>query len=441
MRAYERLLNYVKIYTTSDEETGLTPSTSRQFDLANQLACEMKSIGVQNVYVDEKCYVYGEIPATKGYEDVPKIGFIAHMDTAPDFSGENVNPQVIEGYDGGDVKLGQSGRILYVKDFPHLLKLAGRTLITTDGTTLLGADDKAGVAEIMTMAEEIIKEEIPHGKICIGFTPDEEIGCGADFFDLERFGADFAYTVDGGEENEIEFENFNAASAEVFIKGFSIHPGDSKNKMRNASLVAMEFHQMLPGGDAPQYTEGYEGFFHLHHMSGDVSNSNLKYIVRDHDRARFEFRLEMLRHNCKLLNEKYGDGIVKVEIKEEYRNMREKIEPCMHLVENAKKAGKIVTGEEAKEVPVRGGTDGARLSFMGLPCPNLGTGGYACHGPYEHITAEAMDIQVNILKEIVKLYSFDDGVNISSLRKAIMDVENGRSTLKEHELVEVDIDD
>lgn len=403
MRAYERFLNYVKIYTTSDEESGCTPSTSCQFDLANKLVEEMRELGLQNVHVDEKCYVYGEIPATREYENVARIGFIAHMDTAPDFTGQNVKPQVIEGYDGKDVKLGESGRVLSVKDFPHLRELAGRTLITTDGTTLLGADDKAGVSEIMTMAEEIIREDIPHGKICIAFTPDEEIGCGADFFDVEGFGADFAYTVDGGAENEIEFENFNAASAEVWIKGLSIHPGDSKDKMINASLVAMEFNQMLPTGDIPRHTEEYEGFFHLCNMSGDVSNASLKYIVRDHDAAIFDFRLEMLRHNCEVLNKKYGEGTVNIKITEEYRNMREKIESCMYLVENAKKAGKIVTGKEAIEVPIRGGTDGARLSFMGLPCPNLGTGGYAFHGPYEHITVEAMDIQVKIMKEIVKL--------------------------------------
>lgn len=405
MRAYERFLNYVKIHTTSDEESGCTPSTSRQFDLANKLVEEMRELGLENVHVDEKCYVYGEIPATREYENVARIGFIAHMDTAPDFTGQNVKPQVIEGYDGKDVKLGESGRVLSVKDFPHLRELAGRTLIITDGTTLLGADDKAGVSEIMTMAEEVIREEIAHGKICIAFTPDEEIGCGADFFDVEGFGVDFAYTVDGGTENEIEFENFNAASAEVWIKGFSIHPGDSKDKMINASLVAMEFNQMLPTGDIPRHTEKYEGFFHLCNMTGDVSNASLKYIVRDHNAAIFDFRLEMLRHNCEILNEKYKEGTVSIKITEEYRNMREKIEPCMHLVENAKKAGKIVTGKEAIEVPIRGGTDGARLSFMGLPCPNLGTGGHACHGPYEHITAEAMDTQVQILKEIIKLYS------------------------------------
>lgn len=405
MRAYERFLDYVKIYTTSDEESGTTPSSACQFDLAGRLAQEMRALGVENVRVDENCYVYGEIPATAGYENAAKLGFIAHMDTAPDFEGENVNPQVIENYDGKDVKLGESGRVLRVKDFPHLSDFVGKTLITTDGTTLLGADDKAGVSEIMTMVEEIIKEEIPHGKICIGFTPDEEIGCGADSFDVENFGADFAYTVDGGAENEIEFENFNAASAEVKIKGFAIHPGDSKNKMRNASLVAMEFNGMLPSADIPACTEGYEGFFHLNNMTGDVSNATLKYIVRDHDATTFDFRLQTLKHIAAILNEKYATEAVTIKITEEYRNMREKIEPCMHLVENAKKAGVAVTGKVATEVPIRGGTDGARLSFMGLPCPNLGTGGYACHGPYEHITAESMDTEVAIMKEIVKIYS------------------------------------
>ncbi len=309
MRAYERLLNYVKVYTTSEDEQEIVPSTSRQFDLGNQLAKELKSIGVQDVRIDDKCYVYGVIPATAGLEDKPAIGFIAHMDTAPDFSGENVNPQIIPDYDGTDVKLGESEYTLTLKDFPHLADLKGRTLITTDGTTLLGADDKAGVAEIMTMAEQIIKENIPHGKICIGFTPDEEVGRGADFFDVEGFGADFAYTVDGGAENEIEYENFNAAGAKVKIKGFSVHPGSSKNTMINAALVAMEFNSMLPAGDTPANTEEYEGFFHLCEMSGDVSDASLDYIIRDHDSAMFACRQEMMRHIAKLLNEKYGEGI------------------------------------------------------------------------------------------------------------------------------------
>ncbi|MGN0355661.1 MAG: peptidase T [Muricoprocola sp.] len=404
MRAYERLLNYVKVYTTSDDESEATPSSQRQFDLGNQLAQELESLGAQNVRIDDTCYVYGEIPATPGMEEKPVIGFIAHMDTAPDFSGEGVCPQIIENYDGKDVKLGASGRILSVKDFPHLPDLAGRTLITTDGNTLLGADDKAGVAEIMTLAEELLKGGKPHGKICIAFTPDEEVGRGADHFDVPGFGAEFAYTVDGGAENEIEYENFNAAGVQVEIKGFSVHPGSSKDTMINASLVAMEFNNMLPTGDTPRDTEGYEGFFHLHDMSGDVCQAKLEYIVRDHSAEMFACRKEMMRHIAKLLNEKYGEGTVTLTIKEQYRNMKEKIEPCMHLIENAKKASEMA-GCVPQTVPIRGGTDGARLSFMGLPCPNLGTGGYAFHGPYEHITAEGMDKAVEVLKNIVSLYA------------------------------------
>ncbi len=451
MRAYERLLNYVKVFTTSDEANETTPSTQRQFDLANQLVEEMKEIGISDVRVDKTGYVYGVIPATEGYEHAPKIGFIAHMDTAPDFSGENVKPQLIENYDGGDVALGESGCMLCVKDFPHLptLKgrtlittdgttllgaddkagiaeimtlagesgcmlcvkdfphlptLKGRTLITTDGTTLLGADDKAGIAEIMTLAETLLTKNIPHGTVCIGFTPDEEIGRGADAFDVPGFGAEFAYTVDGGAENEIEYENFNACGAKVTIKGFSVHPGSSKDTMINASLVAMEFNAMLPSGDTPRDTDGYEGFFHLHDMKGDVSSAELDYIIRDHSETMFECRQETMRHIEKLLNEKYGAGTVSLEITQQYRNMKEKIEPCMHLIENAKLAAKSA-GLEPKIVAIRGGTDGARLSFMGLPCPNLGTGGYAYHGQYEHITVEGMDKAVEVLKGIVELYA------------------------------------
>ena len=403
MKAYERLLNYVKVHTTSCDESETTPSTQRQFDLGNQLAREMKALGVSDVRIDEKCYVYGVIPATAGLEGAPAIGFIAHMDTAPDFSGENVKPQIIENYDGGDVALGTE-RVLAVKDFPHLAKLGGRTLITTDGTTLLGADDKAGVAEIMTLAEELLKGDIPHGKICIGFTPDEEVGRGADFFDVEGFGAQFAYTMDGDAENQIEYENFNACGANVTFKGFSVHPGSSKDTMINASLVAMEFNNMLPSGDTPRDTEGYEGFFHLCGMSGDVSDAKLEYIVRDHSAEMFECRKETLRHITKLLQEKYGSDAVTLEIIEQYRNMKEKIEPCMHLIENAKQAIRDA-GMVPVEVPIRGGTDGARLSYMGLPCPNLGTGGHAFHGPYEHITAEGMDLAVEVMKGIVKLYA------------------------------------
>ncbi|MCD7765776.1 MAG: peptidase T [Lachnospiraceae bacterium] len=412
MRAYERLLQYVKIFTTSDEESETVPSTARQLDLAKLLVEEMTELGVSRARVDEKGYVYGEIPATAGYEHAPAIGFIAHMDTAPDFCGEHVSPMMIEDYDGQDFVLGTSGRILSAKDFLHLPQLKGRTLITTDGTTLLGADDKAGIAEILTMAEEILHadRDFLHGKICLAFTPDEEIGRGADEFDVPGFGADFAYTVDGGAENEIEYENFNAAAAKVKIRGLSVHPGSSKDTMINAALVAMEFNSMLPSGDTPRDTEGYEGFFHLHSMSGDVSEAVLEYIIRDHSTAMYDCRLETLRHIARLLNEKYGEGTVTLTIREQYRNMREKIEDCMHLIDNAKKAAEAA-GLTPVTLPIRGGTDGARLSFMGLPCPNLGTGAYACHGPYEHITMEGMDAVVSVLKEIVRLYADVDTAN------------------------------
>lgn len=404
MRAYERLLKYVKIHTTSEETSENTPSSRRQFALAELLVQELRDLGVTDIRLDEKCYIYARIPATEGMECAPALGFIAHMDTAPDFCGENVTPQIIPDYNGEKIALGQSGLILSPEVFPHLHSLKRCTLITTDGTTLLGADDKAGLAEIMTMVEEIIKEKIPHGTICIGFTPDEEIGRGADYFDVEGFGADYAYTVDGGAENAIEYENFNAAGAKVKIKGLSVHPGDSKDTMLNAALVAMEFNQMLPSGDTPCNTEGYEGFYHLCEMKGDVSEAILEYIVRDHDAALFEARLYTLRHIEKLLNEKYGPGTVTLTIREQYRNMKEKIEPCMHLIDNAKQAVQNI-GLQPETVPIRGGTDGARLSYMGLPCPNLGTGGYGFHGPYEHIAAESMDHVVSVLKEIVKLYT------------------------------------
>lgn len=404
MRAYERLLKYVKLHTTSDESRESTPSTERQFALARLLVQELQGLGVTDVTLDEKCYIYARIPATEGLEHVPVLGFIAHMDTAPDFSGVNVNPQIIPEYNGENIALGQSGLTLSPEFFPHLQYLKGCTLITTDGTTLLGADDKAGLAEIMTMTEEIISAKLPHGTICIGFTPDEEIGRGADFFDIKRFGADYAFTVDGGAENTIEYENFNAAGAKVVIRGLSVHPGDSKDTMINASLVAMEFNAMLPAGDTPRHTEGYEGFYHLCEIKGNVSEATLSYIVRDHDAALFEARLYTLRHIQKLLNEKYGSGTVTLTIQEQYRNMKEMIEPCMHLIDNAKQAVKN-TGLQPLTLPIRGGTDGARLSYMGLPCPNLGTGGYGFHGPYEHITAEGMDRAVAVLKEIVQLYT------------------------------------
>lgn len=404
MRAYERLLNYVRIWTTSDEDSETVPSSDRQLDLAKILVEEMKAMGVMDARVDEKGYVYGSLKATEGMEDKPAIGFIAHMDTAPDFNGRDVKPQLIENYNGGDVCLGDSGRTLSVSDFPHLKELKGRTLITTDGTSLLGADDKAGIADIMTAIDEIIKENRPHGRLCIGFTPDEEVGKGADFFDVKGFGADFAYTVDGSKEGEIEYENFNASEAVFKVHGVNVHPGEAKNIMVNASLIAMEINKMLPDNETPRHTEGYEGFYHLTDMTGNVEHAELKYIVRDHDGKLFSDREERLRSIERLMNQKHGEGTVELEIRESYRNMKEKIEACMHLIENAKTAIKK-EGIEPKVSPIRGGTDGARLSFMGLPCPNLGTGGYAFHGPFEHITVEGMDKAVNIIKNIVDIYA------------------------------------
>ncbi len=404
MRAYERLLNYVRIWTTSDEDSETVPSSDRQLDLAKILVEEMKAMGVMDARVDEKGYIYGSLKATEGMGDKPAIGFIAHMDTAPDFNGRDVKPQLIENYDGGDVCLGDSGRTLSVSDFPHLKELKGRTLITTDGTSLLGADDKAGIADIMTAIDEIIKENRPHGRLCIGFTPDEEVGKGADFFDVTGFGADFAYTVDGSKEGEIEYENFNASEAVFKVHGVNVHPGEAKNIMVNASLIAMEINKMLPDNETPRHTEGYEGFYHLTDMTGNVEHAELKYIVRDHDGKLFSDREERLRSIERLMNQKHGEGTVELEIRESYRNMKEKIEACMHLIENAKTAIKK-EGIEPKVSPIRGGTDGARLSFMGLPCPNLGTGGYAFHGPFEHITVEGMDKAVNIIKNIVDIYA------------------------------------
>lgn len=404
MRAYERLLRYVRVSTASSEESAASaPSTARQFDLAKLLADEMRGLGLQSVETDDYCYVCGYLPATPGLESAPRLGLIAHMDTSPDFSGEAVKPRIVEDYDGEDVVLGDSGLTLSTAMFPHLKKLRGRTLIVTDGKTLLGADDKAGIAEILTLAEELIAGGKPHGKLCICFTPDEEIGHGTEHFPIEKLGADAAYTLDGGEEGEIVFENFNACEADLSFKGVNIHPGSAKNAMVNAALVAMEFNTMLPSGDTPRRTEGYEGFFHLTSVSGNVEQARSRYIVRDHDAAKFGMRKETMRHAEKLINEKYGPGTVKLILREQYRNMAEKIRPENdYLVEDAVRAIRAA-GLAPITDPIRGGTDGAQLSWMGLPCPNLGTGGYAFHGPYEHITAEGMDKCVEILHGIVGL--------------------------------------
>ena len=403
MRAYERLLKYVKVYTTSDPNSGTHPSTMRQFDLARQLVDELKALGLADAFVDEHCYVYATLPATPGSENAKPLGLIAHMDTADDAPGENVNPQIHETYDGGKVVLPATGAVLDPAVFPFLTEMKGQTLITTDGATLLGADDKAGVAEIMTALERIIAEKRPHGKLCIGFTPDEEIGEGASLFDVPGFGAAYAYTVDGEDVGEISYENFNAAAAVVTVHGFSVHPGSAKNTMVNAQNVAMEFHAALPAFDRPEHTEGREGFFHLTSMQGDVTTTHLGYIVRDHDAAKFAARKAQMQHIAACLNEKYGAGTVELDLHDSYCNMLEKIEPHFHLVENARTAIRAA-GLEPIETPVRGGTDGATLSYMGLPCPNLGTGGFNFHGPCECITAEKMDQSVEILLNIVDLY-------------------------------------
>lgn len=403
MRAYERFLQYVKVYTTSDEESSTHPTTARQLDLGRMLVAQLEELGLKDARLDEYGYVYATLPATPGCEQAAGLGFIAHMDTAPGTSGENVNPQIHENYDGGDVLLPATGAVLKPAEFPFLSEMKGQTLITTDGSTLLGADDKAGVAEIMTMVERLIREGRPHGKICIGFTPDEEVGQGADLFDVDGFGAAYAYTVDGDDVGEISYENFNAAAAAVKIHGLSVHPGSAKNTMRNALSLAMEYHAALPAFECPEHTEGREGFFHLCDLQGDVSEAVFHYIIRDHDADRFAVRKAQMQQVADRLNEKYGAGTVELELTDSYRNMLEKIRPHFHLVENARAAIRAV-GLTPVESPIRGGTDGATLSYKGLPCPNLGTGGFNFHGPMECITVEKMDQAVEVLLNLADLY-------------------------------------
>jgi peptidase T len=404
MRAYERLLRYVVVRTPSDEESETVPSSDCQFELAKLLEEELKELGVADAFTDERCYVYGHIPATKGYEDKTGIGFVAHMDTVSDFCDHEIVPIVTENYDGKDFVLGDSGRSICIDTFKDLPSLKGRTLITSDGTTILGADDKAGIAEIMTMIERIRDEKIPHGPISVAFTPDEETGMGVAYFDLERFGAEYGYTLDGDTEGEIQYENFNACKADFSIEGVNVHPGSSKDTMVNANLVAMEINQMLPNCETPRDTQDYEGFYHLLSMSGEVRHAELHYIIREHDAAMFESRQRTLRHIEKIMNERWGQGTVTLTITQQYRNMAEVITDCMHLIERAKTACENA-GVTPIVSPIRGGTDGAHLSFKGLPCPNLGTGGHGYHGPYEHISAEGMDKSVDVITELVKLYA------------------------------------
>lgn len=400
MKVEERLLKYVSYWTTSEEPVSKIPSSDREFTLGRILESELKELGLQHVILTDHCYVYGLLPATLSMEHRQAIGFIAHMDTAPDYSGENVKPQIIPNYDGQDVLLKGSGAYLKVSDFPSLTSLKGRTLITTDGTTLLGADDKAGIAEILTALEELIAEGTPHGDLWVGFTPDEEVGAGADLFDLNYFKADYAYTVDGDYEGEIAYENFNAASAVFTISGVNVHPGEAKDIMVNAALVGCEIASRLPEQETPAHTADREGFYHLTDMSGDVSHATLSYIVRDHDKDIFESRLNLLRTLEIETNQKYGSGTVTLEITPSYENMLSVIQDKMYIVDLAREAISSV-GLEPVSRPVRGGTDGARLSFMGLPCPNLGTGGYGFHGPYEHISVEGMETAVRIIKAIM----------------------------------------
>lgn len=403
MRAYERFLQYAVIHTTSDDTSGLTPSSQCQFDLARHLVEEMHRLGIPDAHVDGKCYVYGSIPASPGCEDLPALGFCAHLDTAS-FNGKNVRPRLVPDYDGGDIVLGTSGRVLSPAQFPHLPQLRGKTLIVTDGATLLGADDKAGIAEILTMAETVLDRGLPHSRLCFSFPPDEEIGAGAKDLDLEKLGADVAYTVDGGELGMIQYESFNAAIARITITGIGVHPGHAKNIMRSALLVAHQLQAMLPGGETPQDTEGYEGFFHLTSLRGTVEEAEMEYIIRDHDETLFEGRKRTLLHIARLLNDRWGEGTVRVELRDQYRNMAEVIRDHLDLIETAKKAT-LLAGVQPATPPIRGGTDGCQLSFRGLPCPDLGTGAYACHGPYEHITAEDMDKVTEILLNIVGLHA------------------------------------
>ncbi len=400
MKAYERFLKYAAFPTMSDEESETTPSTSKQLVLAEELKKELIELGLTDARLDKYGYVYATLPANT-YKKAPAIGFIAHMDTSSEASDTNIKASIVK-YEGGDILLNEAENIyMKVSDYPYMENYKGQSLIVSDGTTLIGADDKAGIAEIMTAVEELIKSGKPHGKICIGFTPDEEIGRGADFFDVKNFGADYAYTVDGGALGELEYENFNAASAKITVHGVSIHPGSAKNKMKNASRIASEFDSMLPEDEIPEKTEGYEGFHHLIAMKGETELATLAYIIRDHDRAKFEAKKENFTETAKKINEKYGDGTLELVLKDSYYNMREKIEEHMYVVDRAKEAMKQ-TGVEPRVMPIRGGTDGAHLSFMGLPCPNLCTGGENFHSRFEFVSIESMDKITEILVKIAE---------------------------------------
>ena len=400
----DRFLKYVSFDTQSDEMSETFPSTEKQKVLLKYLVEEMKSLGLTEVEMDEHSYAMGTIPATPGYEDRPAIGFIAHVDTSPDMSGANIKPQIIENYDGKDIRLNEN-LMMTVKDFPELSAFKGHTLITTDGTTLLGADDKAGVAEIMTAAEYLMTHpEVKHGKIRIGFTPDEEVGRGVDYFNVEKFGAKFAYTIDGGFEGELEYENFNAASAKVAIQGRNVHPGYAKDKMINALQVAVEVNSLLPAWERPEHTDGYEGFYHLVGLSGSVENAEISYIIRDHIREKFEAKKQFMMKVVELLTQKYGEGVLTLTLKDQYYNMREMVEPHPEVIDKAFKAMEQA-GVTPIVRPIRGGTDGARLSYMGLPCPNLFTGGMNFHGKFEYCSLDTMRRAQQTILNLIQLWA------------------------------------
>jgi len=399
----DKFIKYVQFDTESDTQTGLTPSTPGQMVLAKELAKELEEMGMSQVSVDENGYVMAVLPSNMDKE-IPAVGFVSHMDTSPDFTGKHVKPQFVENYDGGDIVLNKEQNIVMkVADFPDLKMYKGQTLITTDGTTLLGADDKAGVAEIMTAVEYLINHpEIKHGAVHVGFTPDEEIGQGADFFNVEKFGADFAYTLDGGEIGELQFENFNAAYAEVSFKGRNVHPGMAKDKMINSMNIVQEFRSHLPKDEVPEKTENYEGFYHLLGIEGSVENSKLQYIIRDFDMDAYNARKNKFEIICKDLRAKYGEENVTLQMKDQYFNMREKIEPVKYIVDIAEQAMKDV-GVTPKVVPIRGGTDGSRLSYMGLPCPNIFAGGHNFHGRFEYVPVDSMQKAVDVILKVVDL--------------------------------------
>ncbi|MCI8664952.1 MAG: peptidase T [Hungatella sp.] len=400
----ERFLKYIAVDTMSQLEKESIPSTEKQKNLARILEEELKAMGASDVKADDHAYVYATIPATTD-KKIPTVGFIAHIDTSPAYSDENVKPQFYKNYDGGRIVMNrETGLSMGPEEYPELLNYVGQDVITTDGTTLLGADDKAGIAEIMALAEYLLKHpEIPHGTIKVGFTPDEEVGRGADLFDVEGFHADVAYTVDGGALGELEYENFNAASGKVVVHGLSIHTGSSKGKMKNAILMAMEFQNMLPVFDNPMYTEEYEGFFHLDTISGCVETVVMDYIIRDHDMDKFQKKKAYMERAAAYMNQKYGDGTIELTLKDSYYNMKEKLADHMYLIDIAKDAMKEL-GIEPIVVPIRGGTDGARLSYMGLPCPNLCTGGHNFHGKFEYITVQALERTTELLFTIVKKF-------------------------------------